>query len=395
MENWSEKPKEILKPKGDRRDIVRIMADELAGVQKKINKIPKALKEILSPGSIKGFFEKVFGKENKISSFLSLITTSLTGKFKFLNRVKIPWTDFMSQLNAAAEKTAKLPFDLKDFIVSHRALGYGRFKENSKEAIIAAIKSGEKQLEIDLRRGSDGKIYLSHEPIENIENTKDQFTELSEALQIIAENEHQDVIIFFDIKEQGIVEELDLTISKYDKKYKKVEYMPIANRHFVMGFDFEILKSSRKLNDKRPLIFCYIPVYKLEGLSRFIVKLGQKKMIEICRVIDKFTGGHLAKDLSATCVTVNDEKISETNTHGDSFLGIFSRLPSDEVLKIVDYVCVPAILTGPTLVKQLHKKNVNVAVWGVSERGIQDAIIETGADLVITDNPFIELNKIS
>lgn len=387
-----EKPREFNETKTKRKNMSSIIADELIGIQKRISKMPNALKEMLSPGAVKAFFNKIFGGENKISSFLSLITTSLAEKFKFLNKVKISWGDFENQLKITAEKVTKLPFNLKEFIVSHRALGYGRHRENSKEAIIAATRNGEKQIEIDLRRGMDGKIYLSHDSIHQIKNPKDHFTELSEALRIFAEDENQDIVIFFDIKEEGIVEELDPTIEKTDQKYKnRHEYIPIADRHFVMGFNFEILKTARKLRKNRPLIFCYMPIYKLKGLGRFLKKLGQKKMMEICKVIDKFSGGHLAKDLAKTCVTVNDEKISETNENGDSFLGIFTRLPSDEILKTVDYVCVPAVLASPKLVRQIHEKGVNVAVWGVSERHIQNAIVETGADLVITDRPDIEV----
>ncbi|OGJ43140.1 hypothetical protein A3B60_04165 [Candidatus Peregrinibacteria bacterium RIFCSPLOWO2_01_FULL_39_12] len=386
----AEKPSEVNDSKTKRKNIVNILADELTGVQKRISRMPSALKEMLSPGSVKAFFEKIFGKENRISSFLSLIATSLAEKFEFLNKIKISWSDFENQLKIAAEKAAKLPFDLKEFIVSHRALGYGRYRENSKEALIAAMKGGEKQIEIDLRWGIDGKIYLSHDPIDHIENPKDCFTELSQALRIFAEDENQNIVIFFDIKELGIVEELDPVIEETDQKHKtRHEYIPIADRHFVVGFNFQILKTARKLRKKRPLIFCYIPIYKLKGLGIFLKRLGQKKMMEICKVIDKFSGGHLEKDLAKTCITVNDEKISETNENGNNLLGIFTKLPPDEVLETVEYVCVPAILAGPKLVKLIHEKGVNVAVWGVSEKHIQKAIVETGADLVITDRPDI------
>ena len=319
-------PKKIEKSR-ELKNMSGVIIDELIGLQKRISKMPSQLKEMLSPGKVKGFFEKVFGKENKISSFLSLIATSLAEKFEFLNKVKTPWSDFENQLKIAAEKAAKLPFDLKEFIVSHRALGYGRYKENSKDAIMAAIRGGEKQIEIDLRRGIDGKIYLSHDSITHIENPEKHFTELSDALMIFAENENQDVVIFFDIKEQRIVEELDAIMEATDKKYKnRHEYVPIANKHFVASFNFEILKTARKLRKGRPLIFFYVPVCKLKGLAEFLKRLGQKKMMEICKVIDRFTGGHLAQDLEKTCVIVDNEKLSETNENSDTFLGIFTAL---------------------------------------------------------------------
>lgn len=396
MEKFSKKSTEkpIEKPAKSPalKNMSGVIVDELIGLQKRISKMPSQLKEMLSPGKVKGFFEKVFGKENKISSFLSLITTSLAEKFEFLNKVKMPWSDFENQLKTAAEKAAKFPFDLKEFIVSHRALGYGRYKENSGEAIMAAIKGGEKQIEIDLRRGVDGKIYLNHDSIAQIENPEKHFTGLSEALTIFAENENQDVVIFFDIKERGIVEELDAMIEVTDKKYKnRHEYIPIANKHFIASFNFETLKTARKSRKERPLVFFYIPVYTLKGLAEFIKKLGQKKMMEIYKVIDRFTGGHLAKDLEKTCVTVDSEKIEETNENGDTSLGIFTALPPDEIIKTVEYLCVPAILASKELVKKIHEKGANVAMWGVSERRIQNAIVELGADLVITDKPNFEV----
>jgi len=203
---------------------------------------------------------------------------------------------------------------------------------------------------------------------------------------IFAENENQDVVIFFDIKEQRIVEELDAIMEATDKKYKnRHEYVPIANKHFVASFNFEILKTARKLRKGRPLIFFYVPVCKLKGLAEFLKRLGQKKMMEICKVIDRFTGGHLAQDLEKTCVIVDNEKLSETNENSDTFLGIFTALPP------VEYLCVPAILASKELVKKIHEKGANVAVWGVSDRHIQDAIVEIGADLVITDKPNFEV----
>lgn len=399
MEKFSrklpEKPREAPKKQPEKSDALKnmsgIIVDELVGMQKRINKIPSALKEMLSPGKVKAFFEKIFGEKSKISSFLSIITTSLAEKFEFLNKTKISWGDFENQLKTAAEKVADIPFNLKEFIVSHRALGYGRYKENSKEALVSAMRKGEKQIEIDLRRGKDGKIYLNHDSIAHIENPKKHFTSLSEALNTIAEDENQDIVIFFDIKEEGIVEEMDAMIAETDKKFKNKEYISISERHFVASFNFKILKTAKKLTRNRPLMFFYIPVYTLKGLAEFIKRLGQRKMMEVCKVIDKFSGGHLAEDLAKTCVTIDGEEISETNERGDTFLGIFTKLPSEEILKTVNYICVPAILAGKELVKKAHEKGVNVAVWGMSEGHIQRAIVEVGADLVITDKPDIEV----
>jgi len=392
--NWkpSAKPSEkTSKIPSALKNMSGVIVDELVGVQKTINKIPSALKEVLSPGKVRTFFEKVFGKQNKVSSFLSLVTSTLAEKFEFLNKVKMPWDEFENQLKTAAEKVSQLPFNLKEFIVAHRALGYGRYKENSKEALMAAMRKGEKQIEIDLRRGIDGKIYLAHDSIKNVQNPQKHFTSLAEALKTIAEDENQDVVIFFDIKEKGIVDEMDKMIEGIDKKFKSKEYIPIAEKHFVMGFNFKTLKLAKKLRKNRPLIFCYIPVHSLKGFAEFIKRLGQRKMMGICKVIDKFSGGHLAEDLSKTCVTVDGEKLDETNEMGDTFLGIFTELPSDEILKTVNYICVPAILAGAELVKKAHNKGVNVAVWGASESHIQKMIVEVGADLVISDKPDIDV----
>ncbi|MBI4234955.1 glycerophosphodiester phosphodiesterase [Candidatus Peregrinibacteria bacterium] len=370
--------------------IHHVIADELIGLQKQMNKIPLALKEMLPKNLVKSFFDRIFGKDSKAGTFLSMLTSALAEKFSLSGQTQMPWDVFKSQLAAAAKDVAKHPFNLREYIVSHRALGYGRKKENSAEAIVAAIKGGEKQIEIDLRLGIDGEIYLNHDPIGHIKNPEKHFVKLKDALMIFADNIHQDIVIFFDLKEQGIVEKMDEIIKKVDQKFsKKNAYVQIMDRHFILGFDFEILKKARKLKQNRPLIFCYIPLDRLKGLARLIEKLGQNKMIEICQVLDSFSGGNLSLDLAKTCVSVDDKAISETNETGENVLGIFTNLPSDEILKTVDYLCIPAVLAGAKLVKRIHDKGLNVAVWGASGKHIQEAIVESGADLVISDNPAV------
>lgn len=374
-----------------RNKVKNVMVDELIGLQQRINRIPKTLKEMLNRNSVQSFFSGIFGEKSKVGSFLTMLTVSLAAKFPSLNKNDITWTAFENHLKLAAKSSENQPFDLSEYIVAHRALGYGREKANSKDALIAAIKGGEKQIEIDLRRGIDGKIYLNHDAISHIKNPEKHFIKLTEALEIFAKDLHQDIVIFFDIKERGIVEEMDEIIARTDSRFKKrSDYAAIKDRHFVMGFDFEILKTARKLDKKRPLIFCYMPLDKLKGLARLMEKLGQKKMIGICEVLDNFSGGHLASDLSKTCVRIDDKDLDETNENGENVLGIFTKLPPEEILKAVDYLCIPAVLASDNLVKRIHGKGLNVAVWGASGKYIQEAIIQSGADLVISDNPFVK-----
>lgn len=384
--------KNLLNQTADRkRSVKTVIVDELIGLQQRINSIPKTLKEMLSRNSVKSFFSGIFGEKSKVGSFLTMLTISLAAKFPSLNKHDITWTAFENHLKTAAQSSKNQPFDLSEYIVAHRALGYGREKANSKDALIAAIKGGEKQIEIDLRRGCDGKIYLNHDSISHIKNPEKHFINLEKALEIFAGDIHQDIVIFFDIKERGIVEEMDAIIGRTDNRFKKrSDYVAIKDRHFVMGFDFEILKTARELDEKRPLIFCYMPLDKLKGLARLMEKLGQKKMIGICKVLDNFSGGHLASDLSKTCVRIDDKDLDETNENGENVLGIFTKLPSEEILKTVDYLCIPAVLASENLVKRIHEKGLNVAVWGASGKYIQEAIIQSGADLVISDNPFVK-----
>lgn len=392
MQSAPNNSKNLLDKTIDRkRNVKNVIADELIGLQQRINRIPKTLKEMLNRNSVQSFFSGIFGAKSKVGSFLTMLTISLAAKFPSLNENDISWTAFENHLKLAAQSSENQPFDLSEYIVAHRALGYGREKANSKDALIAAIKGGEKQIEIDLRRGCDGKIYLNHDSISHIKNPEKQFIKLTDVLEILAKDLHQDIVIFFDIKERGIVEEMDEIIARTDSRFKKrSDYAAIKDRHFVMGFDFEILKTARKLNRNRPLIFCYMPLDKLKSLARLMEKLGQKKMIGVCEVLDNFSGGHLASDLSKTCVRIDDKDLDETNENGENVLGIFTKLPPEEILKAVDYLCIPAVLASENLVKRIHEKGLNVAVWGASGKYIQEAIVQSGADLVISDNPFVK-----
>jgi len=334
----------------------------------------------------KNFFEKIFGKESKIALFL----TAFTRKLGFGKDEKISFEKFEQESGSE---------DIEQFIVAHRSLGYGRVKENSKEAIEKAIAGGEKEIEIDLRKGTDGKIYLAHDSISKEKSPEKKYTTLESALELVAQSENQDISLFLDIKEPGIVTQIDEIISTIDAKYSSnPSYQPLSRRHFIMGYDPEIIKEAKEHNSTRPVIFNYIPTARLQNEEQIFSKLTKGALEKLCGRIDGWAGTHLLDDLKRTKVFYNDHELKEDGdeTPTENVLHISSELPNinvgnppQNILDVVEYVSIPAVLATKELVQKLHARGVKVAVFGAEGHEIQRALAVLKVDLVISDKPDV------
>ncbi|MFH1284594.1 MAG: glycerophosphodiester phosphodiesterase [Candidatus Peregrinibacteria bacterium] len=373
-----------------------ILSEERAGLKAKVD-VSRETHEELEKSRITGFFEGIFGK-NRVSKFLAGVTGFIASKLG-LGKKEIPWKEFEKKIDSERSSAEGGPLDIEKYIVAHRALGYGRHKQNSLSAILSAIDGGEDQLEIDLRRGTDGKIYLSHDPIENEKNPSGKLTAVREALEAAASNKEQDVAFFLDVKEKGIMEEVDNMIAEIDAKNSGREgYIPLAKRNIVMSFDPEILKNAHEKNSDRPLMFSYFPVAKLQTASEAKSQgnifgiLKRRDLKKICGSIDSLTGGHLEKDFEGFSVKVGGKKMSDDKEENKSAIHIESELPDEKILKMIresnGYICVPFTLVTPDIIKHAHESRVKVAVWGAEGIEIQQAIVNQ-VDLIISDKPDV------
>ncbi|MBD3360721.1 hypothetical protein GF366_02885 [Candidatus Peregrinibacteria bacterium] len=373
-----------------------IMREEREGLRKRIN-VGKETKEKLEESKIKNFFESVLGK-GRISRFLSGVTGWFADKLG-IGKKEISWEEFTKEIEKQDKKTKNEPLNLEKFIVSHRALGYGRHKENSDKAIEASLKRGEDQIEIDLRKGADGEIYLVHDSIKNEKKPEKKYTTLKEALKIFAGHKNQDVVIFFDVKEPGIVGILDEMIENIDNENKnRKHYIPLSERHFLMSFNPEILKRALEKNKKRPLMFSYLPTAKLQTEKEAekegnIFDLFTKKHVrKICKKIDSYTGMNLTKDLENLSIKINGKNMEGSNPEDENVLHIDSELPGKDILSMIrktnGYICIPFTLATPEIIEKAHAEGVKVAVWDAEGIEIQRAIAQ-GVDLIISDRPDV------
>jgi len=369
-----------------------VLKEEKEGAQKALRSRAKTAKEkiiarrtqkeLQDMQEIRSFWEDIFGK-GAVASFFISISSFLSGEEGTFDAKA-----FDEEITKKANELTKKGFNKEEFVVAHRALGYGRNRENSEAALVSALKGGEKQIEVDIRKGPDGKLYLAHGEIKNKKETE-KLLSFEKALEIIAENKNQNVAFFFDVKEPGLIKKIDAAIKNIDAVNKHREgYRQIQKRHFILTFDRKILREAKESGTDRPLIYYYFPTKKYGILGKIVPMLGTKKVKSILRKIDSVTGSSLSGNLDETGLMVNGKQIGKK--HKRSF-HLWKDLPSKDIMKTIKnsngYLCIPAPLATKELIKEIKAKGIKVAVWGAENEKIKKMIHKLGVDLVISDTP--------
>ncbi len=373
---------EAAKKKSDGKTGRGEMRDLLAGAQERIN-VSKEIEEQLDK---KGFFARIFGEDSKVTMFFAAIAA----KFGFGDEEEMDFEKFQEKIGAD---------DIESFVVSHRALGYGRSQDNSKKAIEAAIEGGETEIELDLRWGDDGQIYLAHDTIDGMEDPGSEFLSFKDALAIFAENEKQNVRLFIDIKDPRVLDTMDDDIKEIDDAHSTNEkYASIAKRHFVMGFNHEVIAKAHEKRPDRPLMFNYIPTVRLKDSVAEFEKYDREEIEDICGKVDKWANTNLTEDLKTTTIFMHGREIKPSGESPkiENVIHVVEELPDikigdppEDILDVVKYVCIPAALATKGLVHKLRERGLKVAVWGAEGAHIQKAIGYIKADLVISDRPDV------
>lgn len=328
------------------------------------------------------FFEGIFGENSGLAKFFTNITAWLV-----VHETDFSDEDFQEKVFSEARELAKERFTkdggLDRAEVSHRANGYG--KANSPEAIAEAAKKGEDKIEIDLRLGTDGEVYIVHNSIDSNENPSAHFPSLEKCLTAYLENKsNPDSTLFLDVKDPGVIEKLIPTIQQVEAAHPGAQV-----NYLIMSHSPEILQKAAE-NTKVPLMFYYYPTATLNLSGNLLKLVGRSGLKTVAQFADPLAGTSLYEDLKETRIVYNDQEIdSEEKT--DKSLHIYDTLPNDRILSMIKksqgYICMPAKLTTPELVQAAHKKGVQVAVWGVKEGKSFETIETLGVDLIITDTP--------
>lgn len=385
-----------LSPGKGARDILK---EEMEGAHKNLGKeVKKKKEEIISERTkeeldeykgIRGFFEGIFGK-TVLASFFIGVTSFISGeKGEFDPEV------FKEEIDKQAAKAAGKDFDIEEYVVSHRSLGYGGSKENSKEALAETLTKGEKQIELDLRLGDDGQIYIVHDSIKGEKDLKG-FMTLAEALSIIGSAQNQECVVTFDIKNQGILDKLDKAIDETDNQNRNnPNYRPISERHMVASFDKTILKEAFKR--KRPLMFFYYPTCKYAGIQKVLNFIGVSGTRSVVDKIDFFTGQKAGKELEETDIKIEGKSLSDNKTKKEKSFEIWSELPSPDILRLIKssdgYLVVPGSLATKELIDKAHGEGVKIALLQDGPEEVKEAIYSLEADLVISNTPDIVQDK--
>lgn len=388
-------------PDKEKSNLEDLKTDLKSDAQKKLEELEgKSKRDIIDHemdlenekiNGVKKFFSGIFGEKSAITSMLTNITCWL-----FVNERDFNSQDFNKMVDEQAKDSAKKRFnreELKNFIVAHRALGFGK-KQNSIEALTEALNKGEKEIEIDLRMGSDGNVYVVHDSIDSDKNPQGRYPTIYEFLSAFARTKQgDDTKIFLDIKDPAVTAQLYETIAKVDNENaSNPDYHPVSQEYLIQSFDSQALKTAHGKNPNTPLVFNYYPICKLKSAAGLISMTGKEGLKRIAAGIDLISGSSIVADLDETQIKLNGKDLENTGPKKtDKILHIYNELPDEEILAMIKqsngYLCMPAPLTTKYLVEKAHKKGLRVAVWGADNENIIQAIEQLNVDLVISDTP--------
>ncbi len=361
----------------------KVLLDEVKGMQATgmSEEARKLLKKELGNEKEKKQRESFFKMLLKPFGLFGLITGKLVSPLTNLlaDKKEIPEEEFTKVLEESTKKT-KEELNISESVFAHQI--------NTPEEINEQINAGERQIEIDLRLGKDGEIYVVHDTIANEEDPSSKFPKLADVLHTFANHDVQDVSIYFDIKDVGVLDKLDLALAEFDASppQGKEGYIPLGERHFIGSFNHEILAKAKERDPHRPTILTYIPAAELKSVSALMKLIGHQKLGNVAKEIDKIAGTALEKEMGNLQIHI-DGKTVEGHTEGaQNIVNVFHLLPPEDILKNVDIIAIPSPLATQKLIDRAHEKGVKVGLWGGSAKDIQHALA-LGADIVISDTP--------
>ena len=158
-------------------------------------------------------------------------------------------------------------------LLSHRLRGFGH-PEHSKEALIAACRSGVPYLEIDTRASASGTLYAHHDPhIHSATGQRIQFAttfdndlppmrpallRLQELLEHFQANRQPHQTLCLDIKDYGF----ERTHLELIRSYE------LDNAVAYLSWCPQVLLRLRELNCRAPLILCHCNLLRFHALGR-------------------------------------------------------------------------------------------------------------------------------
>lgn len=217
--------------------------------------------------------------------------------------------------------------------VGHRgAARLGR--ENSLEAIEAAVAHGADLVELDVLRARDGSLVLAHGPV-----VSDDAPRLDDGLALAA---RLGTGVQMDVKVEGLAEGVAEALRRHD----------LVDRSFVSSFSAPILRAFTAAEPALPRSLTYPEDRHGVSDSRLLAP-GVRLAVAGLRA------------------------------------ALPSRLPG--LLRAVDAraATLNAAVVSPRVVAACHRMGVAVFVWTVNDPELAAALAENGADGIITDDPRV------
>lgn len=366
--------------------------------------------EKIKGGSLRGFFEGLFGQDSSAAHFLTNVT-NWVGRVLGIQQAPIPDDQFFGMVDKQSAQA------IEEGIIAHRGLGYHFRHPNTAKGIEAGLASGETEMEFDVRIGPDGRLMVRHDPFDGTNPGEGQ-SSFNDVLAVF--QRYPSSKLFIDVK-GGRETVVRLVEAMRAADLGSPRASSLFTRSALMMFNPDALAAARELAPQCPVFFHYFPTGGVATLDNVLMPAYQRGFIGHGQVagalgaVDQLTGNtNLASGFRATSLHVNEQNPFSTpgSNPSEERLTTYSMLPPQSIIDMVREsggalsVPWPLVRDWPRFFLRVRQAGVRLAVFGFEDPqqvGGDDPVrlraavkshntevrraIALGANMIITDHP--------
>lgn len=338
-------------------------------------KLSTERREYARSHSMRALFEQWFGENTQATNFLTNVSSWLQRRLG-VQDLDIPDQEFFGMLEKQESQAA-----IQSGIIAHRGLGYQFGHPNTTEGMEHSIRSGEREIEFDVRFGPDGNLMLRHDPFDGT-NPQEGGTSFNSALAMF--QRHPETRLFVDVKGgRRTVEAIVKSMQDADRAMANVpNYRPLLSRSALITFNPDAVAAIRELAPNCPIIFNYFPTGGfgvldstfMPAYSRGTLRHGH--VHDILSVVDRLTGNtNLAGSFRNTGLSTNEANpfSAPGSNPPEERMTAYSMLPPESLLTMIREsrgavtVPWPMVRDWPQFFIRVRQSGVRLGVFGFED----------------------------
>lgn len=289
-------------------------------------------------------------------------------------------------------------------LVSHRIRGFGDC-ENSMQALLNALNSGVRHLEIDIRITKDNNFIVSHDPF--FKDSNGQFLNihdfdaaelaknssilgiptLENLLKVFISQAPEETQLHIDIKSAGFEDLLVNTVMKYNLIERIV---------LVSSIPTTLMKIYTLFPECCKLCYSHITFARFPAayfITKKIIQIGQ---LNLLKKLSCYFSSNISKKAEVNRLFFDDNgKPADVLYDEDKAVCNYIHFVPDMVtgyikdilIKTQGMICIPIWCVDKIIVKRYHDIGIKVAVYSVkTEKQLSNIMARAQPDLLYVDN---------